>query len=206
MTSARRGIALAAIALVVVGCSSTGSATSPGSIPPIQFIPKSAAPDAASAPSDDQGSAESGPEGDQSADGESGGSATRCSNNVQAAVDTVVSKQLAAFKSRDFDAAFALASEQFRAITNAEGLKALILRGHSEVADSASHEFTDCRQANPDLVLAAVSVTGENGKTVLLVYQFTMEEGSWHILQSAPMDGHGGGSDLASDPGLSGEV
>jgi hypothetical protein len=55
-------------------------------------------------------------------------------------------------------------------------------------------------------VLGAVSVTGENGKTVLLVYQFTLENGTWHILQSAPMNGHGGSRPAPSGPETSGNV
>lgn len=188
MRSGVRWAALATALLVLAGCSSSAPVSGAASLPPIQFVPQS--PTEAPEPSE----------------GQSGSVAGTCPDAVKSAVDSIVSQQLAAFKARDFDAAFALASEQFRAITNAEGLKALILKGHPEVADSVSHEFSDCRQPNPGLVLGAVSVTGENGKTVLLVYQFTLEDGTWHILQSAPMDGHGGGSELTSDPAVSGDV
>jgi hypothetical protein len=47
----------------------------------------------------------------------------------------------------------------------------------------------------PGRAYAAVSVTGLNRNTVLLVYQFVNEAGEWRILQSAPMGGHRGGND-----------
>lgn len=187
-----RASALLLAPLVLAGCGALGG-TAASSIPPIPPIPPAPSMSVAPVPSAASGSAD--------------GVAGTCDPSVSAAVDGVVSAQLAAFKARDFDAAFALAAEQFRAITDAAGLKALILKGHPEVADSVWHEFTDCRQPNSDLVLAAVSVTGENGKTVLLVYQFTLENGTWHILQSAPMSGHGGGgSGGGSAPSPSGDV
>lgn len=176
---------LVAAAWFLAGCS--GSAPSSASLPPITYVP----PSVQSAPSQ--------PAPDSTVPQH--GLAALCDQATQRAVSDVVEQQLAAFRARDFDAAFALASEQFRAITDAQGLKALISKGHPEVLDSVSHEFTECRRAAPDLVLAAVNVTGSNGNTVLLVYQFALEHEHWRILQSAPMNGHGSQGSSSSDSG-----
>lgn len=146
------------------------------------------------------------PGGDLDGDSEEGadddGLVAACDASTLKEVETVVQQQLAAFKAGDFDAAFALASEQFRAISSAESLRQLIMDGrHQEVVDSASHEFTDCRAPEAGRAAAVVSVTGKNGRTVLLVYQFVQEDGSWRILQSAPMGSHGGSSVGPSEQG-----
>ena len=179
------GVVLPAVLLTSCGVM---TATEPPNIPPITQVNPPVPSEPASA----------NPHGNASG-------SDACLPDVKAAVDDVVGRQLAAFRAGDYDAAFALASEQFRAITDVQGLKALISKGHPEVSDAASHNFTECRQPNADLVLGAVTVTGENGNTVLLVYQFTFEDGSWHILQSAPMNGHGANTG-GGGPSATGDV
>jgi hypothetical protein len=174
-------VAAAALVLLltVSGCQSGTAADS--AVPPIgvSMLPTAVPSEDESEPADD-------------IEAHDGLGAT-CSGEASSGVERVVAQQLAAFKAEDFDAAFALASAQFQAITTAQGLRDLILDGrHQEVADSAGHEFTECRQPAPDQVLAGVAVTGANGRTVQLVYQFVREGGEWRILQSAPMDGRGG--------------
>jgi hypothetical protein len=117
-----------------------------------------------------------------------------CSESTLAGIEQLVTEQLAAFANRDFNTAYGLASEQFKAMSTPESLKQLILDGkHAEVLDSASHEFSDCREPHPDLAVAAVSVTGVNGETVSLEYQFSREQGQWRILMSRPVGSTGGG-------------
>jgi hypothetical protein len=121
-----------------------------------------------------------------------------CSEDTLAGVEQLVADQLTAFAARDFDAAYALASSQFQAMSTPESLQQLIQDGkHAEVLDSASHDFSDCREPHPGLSVAAVSVTGRNGETVVLMYQFVNEKGQWRILMSRPMGSHGGGGPSA---------
>jgi hypothetical protein len=196
MTSAGgRTVALSAASLAavlgVVGCQSGTTGQSGPALPSIAFT---ALPTAGPSAQDSDGTEDDEVDDDVPA--------PACDVDTIAGVQEVVSEQLTAFRNRDFDAAFALASAQFQAISSVESLRSLIMDGrHEEVADAASHEFTECRMPGPGRALAAVSVTGMNRQTVLLVYTFVNEDGEWRILQSAPMSGHGAGSgEIESSP------
>jgi hypothetical protein len=193
--TAAAGSAVLIAALALTGCQS--SAPSSSSVPGVglSMLPTTVPSTEASHPAGDL-------DGDSEGSADDDGLAAACDVDTIAGVQEVVAQQLAAFKTGDFVAAFALASAQFQAISSAESLRQLITDGrHLEVIDSASHEFVDCRAPNPGQASAVVSVTGRNGRTILLAYQFVLEEGSWHILQSAPMTGHGGSTEAPSDQG-----
>ena len=124
-----------------------------------------------------------------------------CNAETVGGIDQVVAAQLAAFKDRDFARAFGLSSMQFQAISSVADLKALIDDGrHAEVLDSVGYQITDCRVAGPAQAMAAVQVTGSNGNTVSLAYQFVVEDGHWTILMSRPMGTPHGSSSPAATP------
>jgi hypothetical protein len=176
-------------ALLLTGCQSGTTAQNESTLPSIAFsmLPTAAASAESSGEdadvTEDEGTDEELP-------------APACDVDTIAGVEQVVASQLAAFRDRDFEAAFRLASSQFQSFSSVDSLRNLIMDGrHEEVANAASHEFTECRMPEPGRAYAAVSVTGLNRNTVLLVYQFVNEAGEWRILQSAPMGGHRGGND-----------
>jgi len=161
----KRLVVASAVAVVLSGCSSgaTGS-TAATSTPPVVPPPLLSAP-----------------------------ATEACDPATLAGLEQVVTSQLEAYKARDFAAAFALSSSQFQSISSVDGLRALIDDGqHAEVLDSASHHIGECRGEGPGGAVAVVDVTGSNGASVVLAYQFVVENGQWKILMSRPMGSHGG--------------
>lgn len=104
-----------------------------------------------------------------------------CGRAAGRAVDRIVGRQLAAFAAGDARAAYALASEPFRAEVDLESFVAIIESGYPEVADSASYAVAECRQPEADVVLALVSVTGRNGRTVDMVYRLVRQPAGWRV-------------------------
>lgn len=106
-----------------------------------------------------------------------------------AALDEVVSEQLAAFADDDWDRAFSLTSRQFRASgVDADGLRRIVTSDYAAAADAASHEVLACVRAGDEAQLL-IEVTARDGAVLQLVYLLTREDGRWRI--SGAVD-HGG--------------
>jgi hypothetical protein len=103
-----------------------------------------------------------------------------CSDDL-AALDAVITEQLAAFAADDWDAAWALTSRQFRAAgVDAEGLREIVTSGYPEAADAADHEVLGCALAGDDAQVL-IEVTSTDGETAGLVYLMTREEAGWRV-------------------------
>ena len=105
------------------------------------------------------------------------------------AVDRVVGRQLAAFAAGDVKAAYALASESFRAEVDLQSFVAIIESGYPEVADSSSYVIAECRQPEAGVALALVSVTGRSGRTVDMVYRLVRQPVGWRVDGASPPQG-----------------
>lgn len=98
-----------------------------------------------------------------------------------AALDAVITEQLAAFASDDWEGAWALTSRQFRAAgVDAEGLRQIVTSGYPEAADAAAHDVLGCALVG-DEAQVLIEVTSTNGATTGLVYLMTREEAGWRV-------------------------
>jgi hypothetical protein len=98
-----------------------------------------------------------------------------------AALDAVITEQLAAFAADDWDGAWALTSRQFRAAgVDADGLRQIVTSGYPEAADAADHEVLGCALAG-DEAQVLIEVTSTDGATAGLVYLMTREEAGWRV-------------------------
>jgi hypothetical protein len=98
-----------------------------------------------------------------------------------AALDAVISEQLAAFAHDDWDRAFALTSRQFRASgVDADRLREIVTAGYAEAADAERHEVLGCVRTGPEAQVL-IEVTATDGATLGLVYLMTREDGRWRI-------------------------
>jgi hypothetical protein len=110
--------------------------------------------------------------GDPDADG--------CADDL-AALDAVITEQLAAFAADDWDAAWALTSRQFRAAgVDANGLREIVTSGYPEAADAEDHEVLGCALAGGQAQVL-IEVTSADGETAGLVYLMTREEAGWRV-------------------------
>lgn len=108
-----------------------------------------------------------------------------------AALDAVISEQLAAFAADDWDRAFSLTSRQFRAGgIAAAGLRDIVTSEYAEAADAERHDVLGCARAG-DEAQVLIEVTAADGATLDLVYLLTREEGRWRI-SGAVRHGTGG--------------
>lgn len=106
--------------------------------------------------------------------------ATDCGDEV-GALDAVITEQLAAFASGDWDRAFSLTSRQFRAAgIDADDLRRIVTSGYAEAADAASHEVLGCVRSGDDAQLL-IEITATDGATLELVYLMTREGDRWRI-------------------------
>ncbi|HSJ45442.1 MAG TPA: DUF4864 domain-containing protein [Euzebyales bacterium] len=98
-----------------------------------------------------------------------------------AAVDAVITEQLAAFAGDDWDRAFALTSRRFRASgIDAGRLRQIVTSGYAEAADAEFHEVLGCVRTGRE-VQVLIEVTATDGATLGLVYLMTREDGRWRI-------------------------
>jgi hypothetical protein len=123
--------------------------------------------------------------------------ATACGDEL-ATLDTVISEQLAAFAADDWDRAFSLTSQQFRASgVDANGLREIVTSGYAAAADAERHDVLGCvitaREAQ-----VLIEVTARDGTTLGLVYLMTREDGRWRI--SGAVEHGTGGSEPATIP------
>ncbi len=152
------------MALVLAGCSAAPGASPDGTV---TTPPSVSSPSPSSSPSTRDARPEEGiPE---------------CPTDVADAIDGTVAAQLAAFAAGDFRAAFALASESFRAAIDVKGFREVILTGYPEVAAAIGHRLVECRQQGPSSAAALVDVTGDDGVTARLAYRFVLEPEGWRI-------------------------
>jgi hypothetical protein len=106
--------------------------------------------------------------------------AAGCGDDL-AALDAVISEQLAAFAANDWERAFSLTSRRFRASgVDADGLREIVTSGYAEAADAERHEVLGCARTGP-AAQVLVEVTASGGATLGLVYLMTREDGRWRI-------------------------
>lgn len=111
------------------------------------------------------------------------GSATptaECGDDL-AALDEVISAQLAAFAADDWERAYALTSRQFRAGgIDADGLREIVTSGYAEATDTERHEVLGCVRTGPEAQVL-IRITASDGATLGLVYLMHREDGRWRI-------------------------
>lgn len=127
------------------------------------------------------------------------GEVPACEAAVFDAIDEVIGDQLAAFAADDYDRALALASEDFRAAIDAEGLAGIIEDGYPVAADAASHETGTCVRPTPSSAEVLVRVTARDGERGDLVYRLVEEAPGWRIAGAVQVaDGPGDEVTLAA--------
>lgn len=121
--------------------------------------------------------------------------AADCGDDL-AALDAVISEQLAAFADDDWDRAFSLTSRQFRAGgVDADGLREIVTSGYAEAADAERHEVLGCMRTG-SAAQVLIEVTASDGAILGLVYLMTREDGQWRI--SGAVEHGTGGSEPAT--------
>lgn len=149
----------------------TGDAGSDDTLPPPEDGPGPAdgapgPPGGATPPADPHG-----PDGDVPA----------CGEGTARDIDAVIGDQLAAFADDDYERALELASRDFRAAIDAEGLAGIIEQGYPVASDAASHETGACVQPTPVTAEVLVRVTARDGDRGDLVYRLVDEDDGWRI-------------------------
>lgn len=118
--------------------------------------------------------------------------ASVCGDSIADSVGRTLTAQFDAFNAGDFDAAYALSSRGFQASADLSTFVRLLVSGYPEVVQSRSHRIDDCRQPGPGVVLAAVEVTGQNERTVRILYRLVLQDEGWRV------DGAGGSEPVAA--------
>lgn len=112
--------------------------------------------------------------------------ASVCGDSIADAIGGTLAAQFDAFNAGDFEAAYALSSRGFQASADLSGFVRLLVSGYPEVVQSRTHRVSDCRQPGPGVVLASVVVTGQNERTVHILYRLVLQDEGWRV------DGAGG--------------
>jgi hypothetical protein len=118
--------------------------------------------------------------------------ASVCGDSIAESVGRTLAAQFDAFNAGDFEAAYALSSRGFQASADLSTFVRLLVSGYPEVVQSRSHRIDDCRQPGPGVVLAAVEVTGQNERTVRILYRLVLQDEGWRV------DGAGGSEPVAA--------
>ena len=109
------------------------------------------------------------------------GEVPACGDTDRRDIDAVIGDQLAAFATDDYDRALELASQDFRAAIDAEGLASIIEEGYPVASDAASHETGACVQPTSGTAEVLVRVTARDGVRGELVYRLAAEAEGWRI-------------------------
>lgn len=110
-----------------------------------------------------------------------------CAAADLAAIDAVIAAQLDAFADDDWEAAFALASVEFRAGTDPDAFAALIEDSFPVIVDDAEHRSVACLVRRPGAAEVRVEVTAADGERADLVYLLVDEDG-WAIAGAVPLE------------------
>lgn len=165
---------VAVAAVVLAGCVTPELGPVAGEDPPSDDqAPGDQAPDDAE-PEEDPAAPGADPHGPD-------GQVPTCDDDATVAIDAVIGEQLAAFAADDYDRALELASQDFRAAIDADGLAGLIEDGYPVAAMAASHELGPCVQPSPRTAEVLVQVTAQDGARGDLIYRMVEEAPGWRI-------------------------
>jgi hypothetical protein len=174
--------------LVLLAATTAGCSLASGSSP--TALPSATAPSSGAdspAPSSPESAAPSGPPATALPF-----EASVCGDSIADSVGRTLTAQFDAFNAGDFDAAYALSSRGFQASADLSTFVRLLVSGYPEVVQSRSHRIDDCRQPGPGVVLAVVEVTGQNERTVRILYRLVLQDEGWRV------DGAGGSEPVAA--------
>jgi len=107
--------------------------------------------------------------------------ALRAQSSALSAPSDVVLRQLAAFRTDDWDAAYALASQSIRALFDRMAFENMVRSGYPEIARSTEVAVTDGEEAPDGSIYLTVIVRGANGRAVEAMYEMVREDEGWRV-------------------------
>lgn len=164
--SARSAALLAALLVVLAGCTGPGRASDP------QDLSLEDPPASESEPD---------PHGELA-----------CDDATLEDIDATIGGQLEAFADDDYDAALSFTTEGFQEQFSADRLRGLIEEGFPLVADADGHSSSTCVEADGVAQLLVAVTAGD--EELELVYSLELEDGEWRIAGATPA-GDGSGED-----------
>lgn len=165
---------LPALMVLVIGCSSAPTATEPRA---------DEAPPPRTGPEEDLE-----PEQREEDRGDDTGDTVPCGSEVRDAVDTTITGQIEAFAADDYERALGLAATGYRAGHDVASFRSLIEGEFAVLAAAEDHEVGACRQPQDGVAEVLVSVTGNGGATVEMVYVLLEEPEGWRVAAAGLLD------------------
>ncbi|MBI3105597.1 MAG: DUF4864 domain-containing protein [Candidatus Rokubacteria bacterium] len=92
-----------------------------------------------------------------------------------------VMRQLEAFRSGDYDAAYAFASEEIRQMFDRAAFERMVKDGYPEIARSAWAVVSGSEAAPDGRVYLVLRIRGVNGNGVAAVYEMVWDGSAWKI-------------------------
>lgn len=90
-------------------------------------------------------------------------------------------RQLEAFRSNDYDAAYGFASAEIHRLFDRGAFERMVRRGYPEIAESTSARVANTHRTPDGHVYIRLKIRGANGQHVEAVYEMVHEDGAWKI-------------------------
>ena len=97
------------------------------------------------------------------------------------AAESVILRQLEAFRAGDFDTAYSFASSSIQQMFDRPAFERMVVTGYPEIARSAHVVIAKNQRMTDDQRYITVRIIGVNGQRIEALYEMVREDGRWRI-------------------------
>ena len=97
------------------------------------------------------------------------------------AAESVILRQLEAFRNGDFDTAYTFAATSIQQIFDRPAFERMVVTGYPEIARSAYATIAKNERTPDDRRYVTVRIIGDNGHRIEALYEMVREDGRWRI-------------------------